>query len=117
MAVYTELLPERKASRRSGIRWTPATDNDFSPVAGFLLIDTDRARVSYTVAEFPCQFPGRAFHLAKVGEGTDPTEPSYAVFCSHHGPAGDSCDCKGHTRFGHCKHGDALRALLANGWI
>ena len=86
-------------------------------LAGVLRIDTNRATAKYAVAEFPTPWPGRAFHLAKVTDGTDPAGESYAVFCSHHGPAGDSCDCKGFTYKGTCKHRDACRALLANGWL
>jgi hypothetical protein len=116
MPTFTEILPERKSSKHSALNWTPAGD-DFGPLAGVLTVHTDRATVKYAVAEFPTPWPGRAFHLAKVTAGTDPESESYSVFCSHHGPAGDSCDCRGFTFKATCKHRDAARALLANGWI
>jgi hypothetical protein len=116
MAVYTDRLPERKASKRSAITWEPF-DADAGPAAGQLLIDTDRSRTAYLVSEFPTGWPGRGFHFKKLTAGTDPESESYSVFCSARGPAGDTCECKGFTFKGHCKHADAIRAMVGNGWI
>jgi hypothetical protein len=53
---------------------------------------------------------GRAFRLVKVTD--DGTRPVYAVNLSADGP---TCDCKGHERWGHCKHVESLLALQAKG--
>ena len=117
MACYEEVLPATKSSKHSGIRWTPA-EADYEPVAGTLVIDTDRSRVEYVVHEFPTGWLGRGFQLLKLTEGTDKAEESYSVFCSQRGgPEADSCECKGFAYHGTCKHVAALRALLANDWI
>jgi hypothetical protein len=117
MATFVETLPERKASKHSAIQWTPNDSGDFDPVAGVLVIDTDRARVRYAIAEFPTDFPGRGFLFAKMTDGTDEESESYSVFCGKHSPAADSCTCRGWSYKQTCKHRDAARALLANGWL
>ena len=114
MQVYTETLPERKASKRTAITWT-RTETDDSPAAGVLTIHTDRATCVYRVDEFPAEWAGRAFMLFKGDAGTDATAERYAVFCGRHGH--QMCECKGFERFGHCKHCDACEALIANGWV
>jgi hypothetical protein len=115
MPTFIEALPERKASHYPGIRWTPAEDG--GPIAGLLIIGTGRTDAAYTVEQFPTTWPGSAYHLAKLAGGSDPTEESYSVFCARRGPEGDSCDCKGFTFKGVCKHTDAVRALLDNRWL
>lgn len=116
MPVYTEKLPERKASKHSAIQWEPCPD-DFSPRCGRLLIDTDRSRAVYILTEFPTGWRGRGFHLVKVEGGTDQESETYNVFCSADHPSADSCDCKGMTYKRTCKHADACRALIENGWL
>lgn len=116
MATYTELLPPRKTNKHSVCQFTPV-GGAFTPAAGALRIDTDRTSTTYTVVEFPTDWGGRAFRLAKVTTGTDPAAEAYSVFCSARGPEGDSCDCKGMTFAGTCKHADAVRACVGNGWL
>src|SRR4051812_30625061 len=115
MPEYTELLPASKSSKHSGIRWTPA-EGDYNPVAGTLVIDTDRARVEYLVTEFVPGWDGRAFVLEKIGAGTDKEAENYACFVARNGQD-RSCECKGFLRTGGCKHLASLAALLANGWL
>lgn len=117
MPTFTEVLPARKSSKHSALNWTPTADGAFSRVAGVVAIHTDRASASYAVSEFACDWPGRSFHLAKLATGTDPESEAYSVFCAARGPAADLCDCKGFTFKGTCKHADAVRALVANGWV
>jgi hypothetical protein len=120
MTTLTEVLPERKASRRGAINWTPAPGGAAgapNPVAGVLTVHTDRASVAYAVAEFPTDWPGRGVRLRKLTAGTDPAAESYSVFCSSRTPAADRCDCRGFAYAGHCKHVDAVRALVANAWL
>ena len=115
MATYTEVLPERKASKRSAINWRPVTGDGFA--AGVLTVHTDRASVAYAVSEFSTGWPGRGITFKKLTEGTYATAESYSVFCATAGPAADTCDCKGFTYKATCKHLDSARALLANGWL
>jgi hypothetical protein len=115
MNTFTEILPERKSSRRSCLKWQPTAGD--TQVAGVLTIHTDRASVAYTVSEFTTGWTGRGFVFAKLTPGTDTTEASYSVFCQPRRPAATSCDCKGHSRFLTCKHADAANALVANGWL
>jgi hypothetical protein len=108
---FHEALPERKSAGRAALRWEPA---DGTSVAGTLAIDTKKASVSYALAEVPTDWRGRAFRLTKLTEGTDTAE-SYTVFCGDD-PEADGCDCKGFTFAKHCKHLDAVRALITNEW-
>lgn len=109
---FSEVLPATKSSRHSGIRWTPGEH----PGTGTLTIDTDRARVVYVCHEFPSPM-GRAFRLTKRCDspGTDRMADAYDVLVAN--PQDRLCCCKGFSRFGHCKHTDAVLALLENGWV
>ena len=60
---------------------------------------------AYTLEPIPSDF-GRGLLLLKQ-DGT-----SYAVLLS--GPD-STCDCKGHTQHGHCKHVESLLALQQRG--
>jgi hypothetical protein len=116
-ATFTEVLPERKASKHSAMEWTPNDSGEFAPVAGVLVVHTERATVKYAVAELPSHGAGRVFGLAKLTEGTDAESEAYTVFCSKRSQDADACTCKGWSYKHTCKHRDAARALLANGWI
>lgn len=110
-----DVLPERDG-QRMGLRWFPGP---VYPECGVLEIAGKRDATSYAVVSLPTDWPGRAFHFEKVtGEGTDATEPGYAVFCTGDPAAEpDHCPCKGFSRHRHCKHVDAARTLVANGWL
>lgn len=117
MTTYSEVLPVRKSSKRSAIRWTPTPGDTFT--AGVMVIDTARGSGAFIVDERPVSGePGRGFHLRKVTTGTDPEAESYSVFCAASGAQWDSCECKGFLRWAApCKHIDGCRALLANEWV
>jgi hypothetical protein len=117
MTTFTEVLPVRKSSKSSAIKFTKATDNDFSPVAGFLTIDTDNSRGEFRVEEFPTGDSARGFILHKLTPGTDKATEFYSIRCRAELPSITGCDCKGFTRFFHCKHADAVNACVANGWL
>jgi hypothetical protein len=119
-----EKLPATKSANNSGITWFPATDNEFSPVAGLLRITmvsgrSVKSQLSYVVSEFPADFPGRAFHLQKTERDTrkGADENNYSVFCSAMCPSNDLCECKGFVFSGKCKHLAGIRALLENEWL
>jgi hypothetical protein len=64
----------------------------------------------YCVKPLPADF-GAAYEVEKLfnPEGA----PAYTVHLSDDGA--QSCECKGHLRWGHCKHGQALWALRQAG--
>ncbi|WP_439627610.1 SWIM zinc finger family protein [Gemmata sp.] len=115
MQVYTELLPPTKSAPRSGIRWTPV-----GPGTGLLIIEKPRVMATYAVREFQTPWPGRAFRFDCRGGQTDAegAADGYDVFVPHRGTEW-RCDCKGFS-YGKgrpCKHVEAVRAILANGWM
>jgi len=111
---FIELLPPTKSTPRSGIRWTPSADATGS---GLLVIEAPRVSVTYLVAEFATRWDGRAWHFAKVTEGTDKASDAEDVFIGRN-RQDFQCSCKGFA-YGHgkpCKHIHAALALLENRW-
>jgi hypothetical protein len=122
-ATLTEVLPATKSCPHSAMNWTPADPGapelvDGLPAAGELEIVSRRTSCRYLVVEYPIPWAGRGFRLVKAeGEpGSDPTESSYDVFVSR-GGQDRLCQCKGFTRWGHCRHLAAAEALVSNGWV
>ena len=64
----------------------------------------------YVVRRVPAAF-GYAFHVRKLGS----PDSAYHVNLSADGD--HSCECKGHLRWGHCRHVGALLALIARGKV
>lgn len=110
----TEVLPARAKARPGAIRFTPGQ----RPGTGLVQIHAGRVPCEYLVVEYPTRWDGRAVRLAKVvgSPGSDATAESYDVFVSRNGQD-HRCCCRGHQRWGACKHVDTLRALLENGWL
>jgi|GEM_PF-4189174 len=109
MNEFTAKLPETKSERDGIVVWLPATDNDFSRLAGVLTLTGKRATCRYTVEEFAADF-GRGFVLKKIDAGTDCEEGFYSCCIGTHAKL---CECKGFVYKGRCKHVAAL-ALLVN---
>ena len=116
MTTFTELLPQRKAGRKT-VRFTPAADESLPP-AGVLTVEgtAKRDSAAYLVTEFPTGWDGRGFYLAKTAGGTDDAEAGYSVFVARN-RQNMNCDCKGFQRHGNCKHCDAVLACITNGWL
>jgi hypothetical protein len=115
MTTYTDLLPQTKSEPKgAAIDWTPSTAD--GPSAGVLTIKSKRAYSSYVVCEFPVDWAGRGFHLAKLDAGTDATEEHYSCFIPKDGSEG-RCECKGWAYSRHCKHLAALNALVEAGQL
>lgn len=110
-ATYFEKLTPRKSSPNSAIEWTPSAVVEGG---GLLKIGTKRATTEYLLVPLAAD-AGRAWKLAKVTAGTDPTSASYDVFAC--GATAPRCQCKGFTYVGTCCHADAVRALIENGWL
>ncbi|HJZ54751.1 MAG TPA: hypothetical protein VKE74_07310, partial [Gemmataceae bacterium] len=110
---FFEVLEPTRSSSHNAVQFTPGG----RPGCGLLVIGTKRSHTQYALAEFPTDprfADGRGFHLEKLTTGTDPEADSYDVFICRRHESGDSCDCRGRERWGHCKHTSALRALLVN---
>jgi len=111
-------LPATKSSRANAVHYTPT-----GPDRGTAIIDQKgKGHIGeYRVEEFACD-GGRGFTLRKLAGGSDPTTESYDVFLPFEetadaGFAWETCDCHGFERFGHCKHVDAIRAIVDRGLI
>jgi|SRR5579883_779416 len=83
--------------------------------AGTMTICQGRTQVaSYRLTEFGhVPFPARGFRLAKLAGGTDPDAGCYDVLVDPAG--GNTCECRGWLRHGHCCHVDAVLDLVATG--
>ncbi len=62
---------------------------------------------AYLVTEIRTDLGGRAFAVEKISTG--------AVYHVRIAPDVRTCDCKGGTYAGHCKHADSLAALIEAG--
>jgi hypothetical protein len=80
---------------------------------GRLLVTEGTDSALYFLREIPTQIPGRAFCVEKFGSA--PGE-GYDVLVGDR-PADSACCCKGFTYCGHCRHVEALAALLARNLI
>jgi hypothetical protein len=104
MATVTARKPRVKPARFIHLCVKPTAET-----AGVVRIRVGKEEADYLLTELHADF-GRGFEVAKVGLGDD--EPPYHVNLD----AGRrSCDCKGHLKWGHCKHADGLAALAAAG--
>lgn len=105
MATVTQRPAPVKPERRAHLRRTPDGN-----VILHLTLTTPRVRLapkveefSYVLREVPVE-TGRAFELRKL-------TPGYEVYHLLMDITGDTCDCKGGTAHGKCKHRDALIGL------
>lgn len=113
-ATFTDLLPPTKNEPKgAAFDFTPSAGG---PPAGVLTIKNRRVYASYVVREFPTDWAGRAFHLAKLDEGSDKGEERYSCFVGRNGQD-KRCECKGFAYTGGCKHLAALAALIEAGRI
>lgn len=117
MTAYQTTLPATKTVKEWSVTFHKA-EGDYCPIAGVLEIATPKQATEYVVTEFPCGFPGRAFHLAKITSGTDPESEAYDCFVARSG-SGHTCDCKGfvYGRNKPCKHLNAVIRCLAERWL
>ena len=126
--MFAAELPETttgaKKQLRRWVRWVPLTGlstGTGTPVLGIMELTTElsakRIEVcSYIVTETKTAWNGRAFRLQKGVDqaGSDAEAASYEVFIGI-GDRNRVCPCKGHTRWGDCKHAAALAALIDGG--
>lgn len=103
----TAILPPRKSSPNTTIEFAPSIHGT---AAGTLRIKAKAGETVYHVEEFPAGVPGRGFTLRCTNRRNGQT---YSVHALKNGVK--TCDCKGYTGHGHCKHADAIEALLDRG--
>jgi hypothetical protein len=80
---------------------------------GRVTLTVGKSSTDYATSMISCSpefgpFAFRFIKLAAVDQGV------YHLTCTSADPAKAriECDCMGHTRWGHCKHADALKALM-----
>ena len=105
MATVTEPRTSRKSIRTVRLTLPASADNPFV----ILTIRVGSAWDDYCVRPLPADF-GAAYEVEKV---FNPDGATYHVHISDEGSC--SCECKGHIRWGHCKHGGAILALRQAG--
>ncbi len=76
---------------------------------GVVRITVGKQADDYLLTEVPADY-GRGFTVQKMGA----EESAYSVNIDR---ANRTCECKGHSRHGHCKHSDGLAALIAAGKV
>lgn len=113
-ATFSQPLPATRSEPAPALNFLPAGGD--GPLAGTLSIVGKRGTVRYAVAEFPTGWDGRGFVLAKVDGGGDKTEERYSCFVARNGQD-RQCECKGFYYAGHCKHLDAVAALIRSGQL
>ena len=74
---------------------------------GVVTIRVGQLAADYFVTQLAADF-GRGFRVEKIGGLEGPYHVNLDADAK-------TCDCKGHTRHGHCKHADGLAALVAAG--
>jgi len=95
--------PRTKPARRIGVAVRPSEVNPF-----FVIRITEGKKTDlYSVRPIPSDW-GTAYTMAKLPEENDPYHVNLAG-------ADSTCDCKGHTRHGHCRHVEGLTALTNSG--
>jgi hypothetical protein len=77
---------------------------------GVFSISDGPKTVSYALRELACDIGGRGFVVHRLGLGT-----LYHVRVGN--PYDCTCECMGFLKYSHCKHIDALRALIDTGLL
>jgi hypothetical protein len=91
----------QKPARSIGLRLKP-----FGLERGVVASTVGKEKAEYLLAELAADY-GRGFELEKIG--------GLEVYHVNVDGAAKTCDCKGHSRWGHCKHADGVAALIAAG--
>jgi hypothetical protein len=104
MSTVTRSRKRVKPERRVQLAVAPSEVNPFAVV----VITVGQEETHYRVQAIPSDF-GEAFAVEKI----DDLDP--AVYHVNLSADGHTCDCKGFTRWAHCKHADGLAALKREG--
>ncbi len=96
--------PRAKPARSVGVAVTPSAVNPYHVIR----VTEGKQLDHYAVTPIPSDW-GTAFEVVKLG--AEQEEPYHVNLAG----ADSTCDCKGHLRWGHCRHAEALAALKAAG--
>jgi hypothetical protein len=96
--------PRPRPARFISLRVKPADGS-----TGVVRIRVGTESADYFLTEIPSDF-GRGFRVEKIG--LECQEGAYHVNLDG---GNKTCECKGHLKWGHCKHADGLAALVAAG--
>src|SRR5579883_2645099 len=96
--------PRPKQARSICLRVKPREQ-----ATGLVRITVGKEQADYFLTELPADF-GRGFQVEKMG--LEVKEGAYHVNIDGQT---QTCDCKGFSRWSHCKHSDGLAALIAAG--
>jgi hypothetical protein len=80
--------------------------------ARLLVLKVGKLSVGYHVESLPTDY-GRGFRLTKFAEGGGDADETEYLVSVETVTGNHECSCKGHACTGHCKHADALAALVA----
>ena len=105
MSTVANSQPGVKPVRTVRVAVGPSDDNPYFVIT----IRVGHAFADYCVKPLPADF-GAAYAVEKM---FNPDGAVYHVHLSDDGAM--TCECKGHLRWGHCKHGEALLALRKAG--
>ena len=78
-----------------------------------LWLTVGKLTTAYRVEPIVSQIGGKAYRLEKADQGDGQPEVYDVLLDGQH----STCDCKGHTRWGHCKHSDCLKTLAGSNRI
>ena len=101
--------PRQRKPRTKPVRYVRLVIQPGPDSLGVVRLMVNRKSVDYLLTPIAADF-GRGFRLEKIGLDFDGS--TYHVNLD-----GDkkTCECKGFLKWGHCKHGDGLAALVAAG--
>jgi hypothetical protein len=105
MSTVVNSRPRVKPVRTVRLTLPASPDNPFV----ILTIRVGSTWDDYCVRPLPADF-GAAYEVEKI---FNPDGAVYHVHLSDDGAA--TCECKGHLRWGHCKHGESILALRKAG--
>ena len=94
--------PRTKPERRIRLAVRPNDEGK----NGLVVITVGTQAVDYFLCRVPSDW-GQAFSVEKIG--------GKELYHVHLDGDKRTCDCKGHARWGHCKHADGLAALAQAG--
>ena len=108
MESLTQRTPCVNPARTVRVAVGPSADNPYFVIT----IRVGSTWDDYCVKPLPADF-GAAYEVEKIFNPDG--APAYHVHLSDDGAM--TCECKGHLKWGHCKHGESLLALRRAGQL
>jgi hypothetical protein len=103
-----------KTARKASTRTIRLVVREEGSTPGVVRIEANRKTALYSFREIPNELGvGRAFLIREISPSEEGTEQYQCIATEDE----QTCSCKGHQRFGRCKHSDGLAALVIGGRI